>query len=187
MKGQKQRARVKRSQVVFTGKIFRVRRDEVVEPRLSRRHARGPVVREVVEHRGSVVVMPVFADGRVLLVRQYRHATGQALWELVAGGIDAGESPAKAARRELKEESGYTARRFRRLLSFYPTPGFLTEKMYLYQATGLRRGRRAPEEDEDLVARVFTPTELERMLRRGDLRDGKTLVGVLLHLRGHRH
>jgi ADP-ribose pyrophosphatase len=82
MKGQKQRARVKRSQVVFTGKIFRVRRDEVVEPRLSRRHARGPVVREVVEHRGSVVVMPVFADGRVLLVRQYRHATGQALWEL---------------------------------------------------------------------------------------------------------
>lgn len=110
--------------------------------------------------------------------------TGEALWELVAGGIDPGENPVRAARRELKEESGYTARRFRRLLSFYPTPGFLTEKMYLYQATGLRRGRRSPEEDEDLVAQVFTPTELERMLRRGALRDGKTLVGVLLHLRG---
>lgn len=187
MKGRRRRARVKRSKVVFAGKIFRVRRDEVVEPGLAGGRAQGPVVREIVEHGGSVVVVPVFADGRVLLVRQYRHATGQALWELVAGGIDPGESPVAAARRELKEESGYTARRLRRLLSFYPTPGFLTEKMHLYEATGLRRGRRAPEDDEDLEVRVFTPAELKYMLKRGELQDGKTLVGVLLHLRGRRH
>jgi ADP-ribose pyrophosphatase len=175
---------VKRSQVVFKGKVFRVRHDQVVEPRLSGRGTRGPVVREVVEHRGSVVVLPVFADGRVLLVRQYRHAAGQALWELVAGHVEGGETPLQAARRELREESGYEARRFRRLLSFYPSPGFVTEKMHLYKATGLRFVGTSPEEDEELEVRVFTRKELKRILDRGRLRDGKTLVGVLLHLRG---
>jgi len=170
--------------VVFAGKIFRVRRERVAEPSVTGKGLRPPLVRDIVEHQGSVVVMPVFPDGSILLVRQYRHATRQALWELVAGGIDAGESPQQAARRELKEETGYTARRWRRLVSFYPTPGFLTEKMHLYRATGLGAGRHSPEEDEELVTRVFSRKELERMLRAGRLLDGKSLVGVLLHLRG---
>src|SRR3990172_1682481 len=94
------------SGVVFRGRIFRVRRDVVEEP-----GSRGRVTREVVEHGGSVVLLPVFPDGRVLLVRQYRHAVGRFLWELVAGGLEPGESPPAAARRELEEETGYRARR----------------------------------------------------------------------------
>ncbi len=138
------------------------------------------MVREVVEHQGSVVVLPVLSDGRVLLVRQYRYAVGDFLWELVAGGIEPGESPLQAAQRELREESGYEARRFSRLLTFYPTPGFATEEMYLYLATGLRAGAARPESDEALEVRAFTRRELERMIHRGTLRDGKTLVGILL-------
>jgi ADP-ribose pyrophosphatase len=186
-KKRKVKAWVKESRILFRGRIFQVRRDRVVEPRLPQagkptgRPGRAAVVREVVEHRGSVVVLPVFSDGRVLLVRQYRYAVGDFLWELVAGGIEPGEGPLRAARRELREESGYEARRFARLVTFYPTPGFATEKMHLYRATGLRAGSTRPEWDEALEARAFTPEELRRMLRQGELRDGKTLVGVLLH------
>lgn len=188
-KRKRPKAQVEESQVLFRGRIFQVRRDRVVEPCLrqagdpSGRRRRPAVVREVVEHRGSAVVLPVFSDGRLLLVRQYRYAVGDFLWELVAGGIEPGESPLQAARRELREETGYGARRFSRLLTFYPTPGFATEKMHLYRATGLRAGAAQPESDESLEARAFTRRELERMIGRGTLRDGKTLVGVLLHLR----
>lgn len=179
------KAQVEESRILFRGRIFQVRRDRVVEPTPTGRKRRA-VVREVVEHQGSVVVLPVFSDGRVLLVRQYRHAVGDFLWELVAGGIDPGESPLQAARRELREESGYEARRFSRLLTFYPTPGFATEKMHLYRARGLRAGSARPESDEALEARAFTQRDLEGMIRRGTLRDGKTLVGILLHGRSAR-
>lgn len=189
----RKRARVLHRRVVFRGQVFRVRRDLVVEPGLrGRRAARGsgdgrPVVREVVEHEGSVVVLPVFPDGRILLVRQYRYAVGDFLWELVAGHIEPGESPLAAARRELREETGYRARRFRRLLAFYPTPGFVSEKMHLYCASGLDAGEARPESDEALEARAFSRAELGRMMRRGQLRDGKSLVGILLPVvRGNR-
>jgi ADP-ribose pyrophosphatase len=176
------KARVVRSRLVYRGGIFRVRQDVVAEPRPGRGQGR-PVVREIVEHRGSVVVLPVLNDGRVLLVRQYRHATGGFLWELVAGGIDAGETPAGAARRELSEETGWVAGRLERLTSFFPTPGFLSEVMHVFRATKLRAGRARPEEDEALEVRAFRRAELERMLRRGELRDGKTILGLVLHWR----
>lgn len=182
----RKRARVLHRRVVFRGQVFRVRRDLVVEPGLrGRRAASGsgdgqPVLREVVEHKGSVVVLPVFPDGRILLVRQYRYTVGAFLWELVAGRIEPGETPLAAARRELREETGYRARRFRRLLAFYPTPGFVTEAMHLYRASGLTVGRAQPESDEALEARAFTRGELVRMIRWGQLRDGKSLVGILL-------
>lgn len=186
MKRKLRRARVKRSRRIFSGRVFRVRVDEVEEPALPGHKSRGVVRREVVEHHGSVVVLPVLADGRVVLVRQYRHATRRFLWELVAGGIDRGESPRRAAARELEEETGYRAGRLDLLLQFFPTPGFLTEEMHLYRATRLRAGRARPEDDEALEVRAFGRRELERMLRRGALRDGKTIIGVLLHLRGQR-
>ncbi|MBI4467049.1 MAG: NUDIX hydrolase [Acidobacteria bacterium] len=172
---------MKESRVVFRGRVFRVRQDVVEEPALpGSRRPQLRAVREIVEHHGSVVVLPVFSDGRVLLVRQYRHAVGDFLWELVAGGIEPGENPRAAAHRELEEETGYRAGRLRRLLNFYPTPGFVSEKMILYRATDLRRGRACPEADESLETRAFTRSQLERMIRRGQLRDAKTLVGVLL-------
>ena len=179
----KRRAELRRSDVVFRGRLFRVRRDLVEEPPLRGRPAGPPVMREIIEHAGSVVVLPVLPDGRVLLVRQYRYAAREFLWELVAGGIDRGEKPLQAARRELKEETGYQARRFERLLSFFPSPGILSEVMHLYRATGLRPGRAEPEADEALEARTFSRRELERMLKRGSLRDAKTVLGVLLELR----
>lgn len=181
----RRRARVIRSRVMFRGRVFRVRRDVVVEPTPGGRGPGKRALREVVEHGGSVVVLPVAADGRILLVRQYRYATGGFLWELVAGHIEPGERPL-AARRELEEETGYRARRFRRVASFFPSPGFLTERMHLYRATGLRPGAARPEADEALQARFFRRAELERMLRRGSLGDAKTLVGVLLELRRRR-
>lgn len=182
----RKKARVLRSRAVYRGKIFRVRQDVVAEPRPGSRGLGRPVVRDIVEHKGSVVVLPVLADGRILLVRQYRHATGGFLWELVAGGIGHGEPPAAAARRELAEETGYVARRVERLASYFPTPGFLSEVMHVYRATGLRAGRARPEEDEALEVRAFGRAGLERMLGRKQLRDGKTILGVLLHWREKR-
>jgi ADP-ribose pyrophosphatase len=182
MKRKRQRARVLRSRRVFGGRVFEVYRETVSEPPLRGRARPRPALREIVRHGGSVVVLPVFPDGRVLLVRQYRHAAGDFLWELVAGHIERGERPGSAARRELQEETGYRARRWQRLAEFFPTPGFLTEKMVLYRASGLRAGRARPEGDEQIEARAFPRAELARLVRRKQLRDGKTLIGVLLEL-----
>jgi ADP-ribose pyrophosphatase len=164
---------VLRSKVIYRGRVFGVRQDRVVEPGGVR------VIRDVVTHTGSVVLLPVFPDGRILLVRQYRHAVGQFLWELVAGRIEPQERPIVAARRELLEETGYTARRFRKLLDVFPTPGFVSERMLVYLATGLRPGPAQPESDERITARRFRAAELERMIRRGTLRDAKSIVGIL--------
>lgn len=173
----KQKARVLSSRVVYRGSIFDVRRDKVREP--------GGIVatRDVVVHYGSVVLVPVLDDGRILLVRQYRHATGESLWELVAGRTERGENPSRAARRELEEETGYTGRRFRRLIEFFPTPGFVSERMVLYLVEGLKPGTARPEEDEKIDIRAFSPAELDRRIRRGSVRDGKTIAGLLYYLR----
>ncbi|HLI30701.1 MAG TPA: NUDIX hydrolase, partial [Terriglobia bacterium] len=135
--------------------------------------------REVVRHGGSVVVLPRLDDGRVLLVRQFRYPAGEALWELVAGGIEPGETPAKAATRELLEETGCRARSFKPILRFFPSPGFLTEEMHLIEAAGLTKGRAKPEEDERIRTRAFTQAELEKMIDGRRIKDGKTLVGLL--------
>jgi ADP-ribose pyrophosphatase len=168
-------AKVLSSQAVFQGKVFSVRRDEVVEP--------GGIIctREIVVHRGSVVVLPVFEDGMILLVRQYRHAIGRFLWELVAGRIETGESLEKAARRELIEEGGYTAKRMRRLVTFFPSPGLLSEQMYVLIATGLTRCAAKPEEDERIAVGCFALARTMRMIRRGTILDGKTIASVLYY------
>ena len=165
------------SQTVYAGKVFGIRRDEVIEPT----GVRG--TREMITHPGSVVVLPVLPDGRVVLIQQYRYAARQYLWELVAGRIDEGETPLAAAERELREETGYRAKRFRTFLEFFPTPGFLEEKMYLLLAEGLTPGQAEPEDDEKIVARPYTGKQLEQMIRNGKLHDAKTIAGVLYYLR----
>ncbi len=167
------RARILESRRVYQGRVLDVRVDRVIEPGEVR------AVREVVVHRGSVVVLATLADGRVLLIRQYRHPAEQALWELVAGSIEPGETALAAAERELLEETGYRAKRFTPLLEFFSSPGFLTEKMYLIQASRLTHSPAQPEADERIRARLFTRRELVRMLRGKRIRDGKTLVGLL--------
>jgi len=171
------KARILRSDVVYQGSIFAVRRDEVIEPGGLR------ATREIVTHPGSVVVLPVLPDGRIVLVRQFRYACGQFLWELVAGRKEPGESPQRGAARELLEETGYRARRFRIFLDVFPTPGFLTERMFILLAEGLTPGRAQPEEDEVISSRAFAPVELERMIRRGRLRDAKSIAAILYYLR----
>ena len=171
------KAKTLNSEVVFTGKVFGVRRDEVLEPTGVR------AVREVVTHSGSVVVLPVLANGQIVLVKQYRYATRQFLWELVAGRMEAGESPKTGAARELLEETGYRAKRLKVFLDFFPTPGFLEERMYVLLADGLTAGEAQPEEDEKIEVKAFPVAEVERMVKNGTVRDAKTVAGILYYLR----
>jgi ADP-ribose pyrophosphatase len=171
------RVRVLNSKVIYRGRVFGVRRDRVVEPGGIR------TTRDVVTHSGSVVVLPVFSDGSVVLIRQYRHAVGSFLWELVAGRVEPGESPLSGARRELLEETGLKARRFRRLMKVFPTPGFVSEWMAVYLAEGLTQGAARPEDDERILARRFSLPRVEQMIRRGALRDAKSIAAILYYAR----
>ncbi len=172
-----QKAKILSSKTIYEGAVFGIRRDEVIEPSGVR------TTREVVTHPGSVVVLPVLPDGRILLIRQYRHATRLHMWELVAGRMDPGETPRQAAARELIEETGYRAKRFRVFLDVFPTPGFLEERMYILLAEGLTAGEAQPEEDEKIISRAYNPKQLEGMIRTGRLRDAKSIAGILYYLR----
>jgi ADP-ribose pyrophosphatase len=168
------------SRTLCRTRIFEVTEDHVLEP--------GGVEasRAVVRHGPSAVIVAVDAHDRVLLVRQYRFPAGALLWELPAGRVNPGETPLAAARRELLEETGYRARRWKKLLAFYPSPGYVTERMHLYLATDLEAGEAAPDEDERIRCRWFSRRELAAWLRAGCLVDGKTLVGLLFWERTRR-
>jgi ADP-ribose pyrophosphatase len=163
------------SKVVFKGKVFSVRRDEVIEPSGVR------ATRDMIAHSGSVVVMPVLDGGKIVLIRQYRYAARQYLWELVAGRIDPGENVKQAAVRELIEETGLRAKKMRQFLEFWPSPGFLEEKMFVLLAQGVTQGEAEPEEDEKIEAKAFSRAELKKMLQNGVIRDGKTISSLLFY------
>lgn len=169
------KARLLSSREVYRGPLFRVTMDEVVEPSGIR------VRRDIVRHNGSVVILAVDhrqSEPHVLLERQYRHAAGRYLWELSAGRIDKGESPLAAAKRELLEETGYTAKRWKRILRFWASPGFVAEAMSIYLAWGLRPGAAQPEDDEVIHAKFFPLSSAVRMVMRGIIRDAKTIAGI---------
>jgi ADP-ribose pyrophosphatase len=157
---------------VYKGKVVELRVDEIIEPGGLR------ATRELVCHTGSVVVLARLPDGRFLLVRQFRYAAGQALWELVAGGLEPGETTEEAGHRELLEETGYKASRVTPLFSFYPSPGILAERMFLVKARGLTRAKAHPDEDERIRVGRFTLTQLRQMLRTNKIRDGKTMAAL---------
>ena len=138
--------------------------------------------RDVIHHSGSVVVLAVDDSGstsRVLLERQYRHAASDYLWELPAGRIDPGEKELQAAKRELLEETGYAAGKWRRILKFYASPGFVAETMAVFLATDLRAGEAQPEEDEVIYIRMVPLPTAVRMVISGTIRDAKTISAVL--------
>jgi ADP-ribose diphosphatase len=169
------KAKVLKSEIIYEGKAFGVRRDELIEP------TGVHTIREVVTHPGSVVILPVLPDGRIVLVRQYRHAARQYLWELVAGRMEHGENPKKGAQRELLEETGYRAKKFSIFLDVFPTPGFLEERMFLLLAEGLSAGEAAPEEDEKIIVASYTRKQLKEMMRTRKLRDAKSIAGLLFY------
>jgi len=178
-------ARVLSSRISYQGPVFSVTTDEVEEPGGVRAR------RDVIRHAGSIVVAVDFlavdgpakavrkAEPRILLERQYRHAAQSMMWELPAGRIDDGETSLTAAKRELLEETGYTARQWKRILHFYVSPGFLDETMTIYMAQGLQAGKAQPEPDEKIATRFFTLSEAKRMALNGRIRDAKTISGIL--------
>jgi len=170
------KARVLSSREAYRGPVFWVTTDDVLEPTGVR------VRRDVVRHSGSVVVLAVREAGggpEVLLERQYRHAAGHFLYELPAGRIDPGEKELPAAKRELLEETGFSARKWKRVLRFWASPGFVAEAMSLYLATELIQGNAEPEDDEVIEIKFFPLKKAVSMVMQGGIQDAKTIAGVL--------
>jgi ADP-ribose pyrophosphatase len=161
------------SKEITKNRIFTVTWDHAIDP------DGFEIERAIVQHRGSAVMLPVDENGRILLVRQYRLPVRRYLWELPAGTLDPGETPLRAAKRELAEETGYHAKKWTKIAEFYPSPGFLSEKMTVYLATQLTAGEAQPMEDERIVTRWFTARQMDDMIRAGKILDAKTNIGFL--------
>ncbi|HJT88630.1 MAG TPA: NUDIX hydrolase [Bryobacteraceae bacterium] len=163
------------SREAYSCSLFRVTEDRAVD-----RKSGFKIQRSVVRHAGSAVMMAVDDRKRVLLVRQYRLPAEKYLWELPAGRLDPGEKPLEAARRELAEETGYRARTWSKLVSFWVSPGYVQEKMTIFLATNLTEGEATPMDDERIETRWFTRREISEMIRTGKIEDAKTMIGFLL-------
>jgi ADP-ribose pyrophosphatase len=176
------KAVVHSSKVSFKGKVFSVTTDNITEP--------GGVtgIRDVVRHNGSIVILAVDAstnpaDPLILIERQYRHAASRFLLELPAGSIDPGESPLAAAKRELIEETGFRAKKWSKLVTYYASPGFLAETMQIYLAEDLKSGTAQPELDERIELLHLPLSELLDEIEAGKILDGKTIIGTLFYAR----
>lgn len=161
------------SESIYKGKIFDVNRYHI-------RHGDLEYKREIIKHNGSVVIVPVFDDGTVAMVRQYRYAAGRFLLEIPAGTLNKDEPMETGARRELEEEIGVTAQRLEKLTEFYVSPGFLTEKMYVYLATGLTATAQNLEDDEILSVERYSFPELFKKIAAGEIEDAKTICGLVM-------
>jgi ADP-ribose diphosphatase len=159
--------------------IFSVTQDRAVDP------DGFEIKRAIVQHVGSAVMMPVDDKNRILLVRQYRLPARASLWELPAGRVDKGESLLQAAKRELREETGFKAKKWTKLTSFFVSPGFLAEKMTIFVASDLTEGEKEPMEDERIELKWFRVKELDDMIGAGKIQDAKTMVGFLTWKRYH--
>jgi ADP-ribose pyrophosphatase len=170
------------SEVVFEGSLFRVLRDRLIEPGGKQNE------RDIIRHNGSVVILAIDRskskkDPWIVVERQYRHAARQFLWELPAGKLEPGEDALAGAQRELAEETGYRARKWKTLVEYYPSPGFLGESMKIFLAEGLLAGNAHPEDDEQIEFRLVKLSEALKLIDKGAILDGKTLTGVLLYAR----
>ncbi|HVU48656.1 MAG TPA: NUDIX hydrolase [Terracidiphilus sp.] len=177
-----ERAQILSSEVVYTGPLFRVLHDKLIEPDGHQNE------RDVIRHNGSVVILAIDNSKSrknpwIVIERQYRHAANQYLWELPAGKLDPGEDALTGAKRELAEETGYSAKKWKPLVEYYASPGFLGESMKVFVAEGLQAGDAHPEDDEKIEFRLVKLSDVIRMIEKGAILDGKTLTSVLLYAR----
>jgi ADP-ribose pyrophosphatase len=161
---------------IYRGRIFRVEREHVTLP-----HGVA-LTMDVIRHRGSVVLLPQPEAGQIVLIRQYRHVIRRSIWELPAGTLEPGEQPARAARRECEEETGWRPRRVVRLGEYYATPGYCDERMIFYACLGLARPSRPArgDDDEHILPQVFTLRQAWALVRRGEVVDMKTVLGLAI-------
>ncbi|MEX2236245.1 MAG: NUDIX hydrolase [Dehalococcoidia bacterium] len=163
------------SETIYKGKVLNLRIDSVRFP--SGREGK----REIVEHRDAVTLLPIDADGRLLLIRQFRLAAGQVLLEAPAGIVDPGESPKETAHRELREETGFDCRTLEPLLRFYPAPGFSEEFMHSFVASDLFESTADPDDDENIELARYSLDEAVELIATGEIIDAKTICVVLAY------
>ena len=161
------------NETIYEGKIFDILLAKIREGDVE-------YERETVSHNGSAVIVPVFADKTIALVKQYRHAAGKYLWEIPAGSLEKGENPEEGARRELEEEVGVTAKTFEKLIEFYLSPGFLSEKMFVYLATNLTETEQQLEADELIEIKRVSFRHAFEMIKNNEIEDAKSIIGLLL-------
>jgi ADP-ribose pyrophosphatase len=180
--GVEETAELLSSETVFEGSLFHVVRDHLIEP------GGQAATRDVVRHNGSAVILAIDntknkRDPWVVVERQYRHAAGRFLWELPAGKLEPGEDPLLGAQRELAEETGYRAKKWKPLVEYYASPGFVSESMKVFLAEGLTAGDTNLDDDEQIAFRLVKLSEILEMIEKGAILDGKTLSAVLLYAR----
>lgn len=172
------------TETVYQGPLFRIDKEKINEPKC------GTVIRDIVRHGGSVVILAIDGskkrDPLVVLERQYRHAAGQFLYEVPAGKIDPNEDRLAAAKRELAEETGFRAKKWTQLARYYASPGFLAEWMQIFLAEGLTPGTTSFDADECLEIMLVPFSELLRLIDRGEIHDGKTLIAAMSYARMRR-
>ena len=178
MTNEKKIAKIEERRVIYEGRVFTLEVDRVQFP------TGHTVNMEIVRHPGSVVILPMPAPDRIILVRQYRYTIDRWIWELPAGSLEPGEDPTKAAARECEEEIGLVPQSVRRMRSFYPTPGFCDEEMIFFRCTDLQQpapdSTEKKDEDEDLEPKVFTVEDARRLVREAEIIDLKTLAGLTM-------
>lgn len=162
-----------KSEIIYKGKILNLRKDKVTVKN-------GTSYREIIEHNGGAVTVPITKKGEIVLVKQYRKAAGRVLLEIPAGKIDPGEEPEHAAIRELREETGYRAGKVEHLIDIYPTPGYCEEILYIYFATDLESGETDFDENEAIDIVLIPFADAVSLVKSGEIMDAKTITGILL-------
>ncbi len=163
------------SKKIYEGRLFDVALERF------RIHGK-TITREIVKHPGAAAILPILPDGKILLVKQYRHAVGEVLVEIPAGTLEPGEEPEECAYRELEEETGYRAGSMRKIASLALAPGYSSEVIHIYLAENLAESDAHPEEDESITLLRAGLDEVVEMIRRGEIRDAKTVAAILLYM-----